>query len=90
MAKGTKEKCPACGKSYGVPYLYQHMRTQHGIYGGASGKTRGQGEEEAPELPVERTNGHRPSFKGQGFRVMEDFIVLADDHDGVWLAERIR
>jgi hypothetical protein len=35
-----KRGCPECGSVYGVPYLYHHMRTAHGIFGGATGVKR--------------------------------------------------
>jgi hypothetical protein len=34
------EACPRCKKVYVLPYLYEHMRKQHGIYGGSSGMRR--------------------------------------------------
>jgi hypothetical protein len=35
-----KRGCPECGGVYGVPYLYHHMRSVHGVDGGASGVKR--------------------------------------------------
>lgn len=37
---GPKQPCPRCGSRYKVPYLYQHMRSVHGVYGGATGVVR--------------------------------------------------
>lgn len=35
-ADDSLKVCPYCAKEYRIPYLYHHMRKQHGIYGGAS------------------------------------------------------
>jgi hypothetical protein len=37
-----KQPCPHCLRSYRVPYLYHHMRSVHGIYGGQTGTKRRQ------------------------------------------------
>lgn len=58
---GKKEPCKECGKEYQVPYLYQHLREQHGVYGGASGLGKpgmrkkpatGRGKTRLPAMPV--------------------------------------
>lgn len=36
----TSGQCPRCGKTYGIPYLYHHLRRQHGVFGGATGIKR--------------------------------------------------
>jgi hypothetical protein len=71
-----KIQCRGCDKSFTEPYVYQHERKEHGIYGGASGKGR---------------NGNAPTFSTQPkLKVVEGMILLQDDEGGMWVAERIR
>jgi uncharacterized C2H2 Zn-finger protein len=40
QVEAVRGTCPKCGKQFGVPYLYHHLRRAHGIYGGATGVQR--------------------------------------------------
>lgn len=35
-----REPCHVCGNEYSAPYLYHHLRTKHGVYGGATSTKR--------------------------------------------------
>jgi hypothetical protein len=83
MAAKTSEKvaCPECGERYVKGYIGSHLKKQHGVIGGLSGKPRAS------------KNGKKPTFKtssGRTFEEMEGFLLLTDDEGGMWLAEKIR
>lgn len=71
--------CPGCKRTYKVPYLYQHMRSEHGIFGGASGRRRYETSMSTTRstdlVPVEHPKV-RPD--ADGIRVLENFQVVTD------------
>ena len=94
-SRKPKKQCPNCGRSYGVPYFFQHMRQAHGVYGGRTGTTRqpktGR-KYPATEAELTAAKGlNKPaSHNIAGFRNLDQFRVLEDSDGGIWLAERIR
>lgn len=89
-----KKQCSECGRSYGVPYIYQHLRKEHGVYGGRTGTTRAPKNGRKYDL-VDLTTEKKPPARRAveqigGMRVMDDFKVLQAADGSIWIAERIR
>lgn len=99
-----KQECRICKRMLGVPYLYQHMREVHGIYGGRSGIKRNDpryNANRAPATPREIQDADRvtsqelvpvrPSKpKSAVFKEIEGMKVIVDDEGAIWIAEKVR
>ena len=93
---GEKSECPYCKRPFATAYLQTHVRRQHKIYGGLTGRPRRKVSEDfsvptlhpengnAPAIVVPTPPAQKPSFK------VVDFLVLEDQDGGLWLAERLR
>lgn len=91
------QQCPHCGKIYRVPYIYSHLRDQHGILGGKSGRIRSdkitkyaskQAHSKSLELvPLPEAN-HKP--KQVVLHQVMNAIVTQDEDGHIYISEMIR
>lgn len=98
MAKPPRVSCPQCGKSLATTAAVgAHLRAQHGIYGGLSGRTRGDNagrptlamrEAEKPTAELVAAPGRGARNGSTRFKVTA-FLVLQDQDGNMWLAEPI-
>jgi hypothetical protein len=82
-----KVKCDRCGRPFAARYIHTHMRREHNIYGGASGRRRST----APPKPKSEivVVPKAPAPNERRFTQLE-MVVLEDEQGSIWIAEKIR
>jgi hypothetical protein len=95
------QPCPSCGLMYKIPYLYAHMRNEHGIFGGKTGVKRmddiqrhiakTKAEKSQALVPVTAQQPEpEPEYDENGpptITVMKRMQVVADDRGRIGIVE---